>query len=64
MPSYGQHSFLHGADTIDKEKGLCVNALVRATLISTDLNVREFPHTHGCKCPRTGNTHFYFLDAA
>ena len=37
-----------------------VNALVRATLISTMYNpIRAFLTQILCKCPRTGNTHFY-----
>ena len=56
MPSYGQHSFLRD-NLVNVE--LCVNALVRATLISTDLTLPKQKKSLMCKCPRTGNTHFY-----
>ncbi len=42
----------------------CVNALVRATLISTDTTVDSKEAIRMCKCPRTGNTHFYRLKRA
>ena len=37
----------------------CVNALERATLISTWLKKCEIETAKQCQCPRTGNTHFY-----
>ena len=38
-----------------------VNALTRATLISTDFCTNVLKSTMGCQCPHTGNTHFYVI---
>ena len=37
----------------------CVNALERATLISTRMTLTMVAFVLLCQCPRTGNTHFY-----
>ncbi len=41
MPSHGPHSFLHFEEEEDLEPKKCVNALSRATLISTNPHLRE-----------------------
>ncbi len=59
MPSNGQHSFLRITRKEDSMAQNRVNALQRATLISTcRLNDRQ-KRTGTCQCPPTGNTHFY-----
>ena len=38
----------------------CVNALTRATLISTARTEEVWLIAAVCQCPHTGNTHFYW----
>ena len=59
MPSNGQHSFLQ--ETVWKKFLLVkrVNALKRATLISTVKRRKCKWKWALCQCPQTGNTHFY-----
>ena len=60
-PSHGQHSFLLKGQSSSIDQSFCVNALARATLISTTAHLTESTRSRLCQCPRTGNTHFYVL---
>ena len=59
MPSHGQHSFLLRIILVLLLALLCVNALTRATLISTHIDLKPITIPKTCQCPHTGNTHFY-----
>ena len=56
------HFYAHQCVSNSLKESGCVNALTRATLISTGYLILECVFSCLCQCPQTGNTHFY-LDA-
>ena len=59
MPSYGQLTFLLTELLQRLVRQKSVNALVRATYISTEKANEKMDQFNQCQCPRTGNLHFY-----
>ena len=58
-PSNGPHSFLPNLASRSFRNSQCVNALQRATLISTESSHQRRFGCYRCQCPPTGHTHFY-----
>ena len=54
-----QLTFLQNINDGNKDSDNCVNALVRATHISTKEEEEYAEAAEECQCPRTGNSHFY-----
>ncbi len=59
MPYIGLLPFLPPADTEEKPKKRCVNALYRASPISTPTPTPEPEDPEVCQCPISGFSHFY-----
>ena len=59
MPCGGLHSFLLKKALPKVLLISCVNALWRATLISTGVEDKDDYDNDGCQCPVAGYTHFY-----
>ena len=59
MPYLGPSSFLHLLGAVLRINILCVNALPRAFLISTDAKPAVGKSYNWCQCPTSGLPHFY-----
>ena len=59
MPLNGLHPFLHETDHEATVTYECINALKRATSISTNVYFEFHDEKFVCQCPLTGYIHFY-----